>query len=54
MKDGRLEYKVETSSVPNFIPTGYAGNVQILGVTAEELAYIDPTDDGTYVDLRVK
>jgi len=44
-----------TSKLLNYrIPTGHTGHVETLGVTAEEFAYFDPTDGGTYVDLRVK
>ena len=38
VKDGRLDYKVEASSVPNIIPIGYTGYVEIIAVTAEEFA----------------
>ena len=54
VKDGRFDYKVETSNIPDFVPTGHTGYVEILGVTAEEFACFDPGDEGTYVDLRVK
>jgi TIR domain len=54
VKDGRFSYRVETSDIPNFVPDGHTGYVEIVRVTAEEWAYFDPLDEGNYVDLRVK
>ena len=53
VKDGRLEYKVDRSTIANFVPVGHTGYSEILAITSEEFAYVD-VDGGTSVDLRIK
>ena len=52
VKNGRFEYTVESSTITNVVPIGKIFHSEILGVTAEEFAYV--ADGETYVDLRVK
>jgi TIR domain/PASTA domain len=52
VKDGRFEYTVERSTITNIVPIGETFYGEVLGVTAEEFAYV--AEGQTYVDSRVK
>ena len=54
VEGGEFPTRVESSSAPQLVPSGYSGVAKIVGITTEEFGYIDPADGKTYVDLRVK
>lgn len=49
---GRIDFRVQSSSIPSAVPTGYEAAGEILAVTADELAARDLLDGQVYVDLR--
>ena len=54
VEGGEFHTRVDSSSAPQLVPSGYSGVAKIIGITTEEFGYIDPADGKTYVDLRVK
>ena len=54
VKNGRFDYKVETSNIPDFFPRRSYRIYRDSRCHCRRIWYFDPGDEVTYVDLRVK
>lgn len=54
VRQGYLHYTLETSTISDLLPNGYASADKIVSVTEKEFAYVSSRNGQTKIDYRVK